>query len=184
MPLPPPAPREALHERRIECTGYRREDGLWDIEGHLVDTKTYDFESTFKGEMTAGTPVHEMWIRLTVDDALKVLAVETVTEAGPFPCCPDITPAFKALEGLTLGPGWSRKVRERVGGVRGCTHIVELLGPLATTAFQTMYSRAGREQMENKDKPTRRPLHIDTCHALRSDGEIVKQAWPDYYTGS
>ena len=33
MPLPAPAPRTLKHTRAIECTGYEREDGLWDIEG-------------------------------------------------------------------------------------------------------------------------------------------------------
>ena len=41
MPLSAPAPRHFMHNRAIECRGYQREDGLWDIEGHLVDTKTY-----------------------------------------------------------------------------------------------------------------------------------------------
>ena len=36
MPLPESALREQLHTRRIECRGYRREDGLWDIEGTLI----------------------------------------------------------------------------------------------------------------------------------------------------
>ena len=31
MPLPPPAAREPLHKRRIECRGYRRDDGLYDL---------------------------------------------------------------------------------------------------------------------------------------------------------
>ena len=57
MPLSPPAPREVLHDRRIECAGYHREDGLWDIEGHIVDTKPFDFETSFRGAVTAGTPV-------------------------------------------------------------------------------------------------------------------------------
>ena len=41
MPLSQPAPRKLMHNRVIECRGYEREDGLWDIEGHLVDTKPY-----------------------------------------------------------------------------------------------------------------------------------------------
>ena len=41
MPLSTSAPRQLMHNRAIECRGYQREDGLWDIEGHLVDTKTY-----------------------------------------------------------------------------------------------------------------------------------------------
>ena len=38
-----------------------------------------------------------------------------------------------ALTGIRIGPGWRRQVQERVGGVRGCIHITELLWPLATT---------------------------------------------------
>ena len=41
MPLTTPAGRRLMHTRSIECRGYEREDGLWDIEAHLVDTKTY-----------------------------------------------------------------------------------------------------------------------------------------------
>jgi hypothetical protein len=30
MPLTPAASRTPIHHRRIDCRGYRREDGLWD----------------------------------------------------------------------------------------------------------------------------------------------------------
>ena len=39
MPLSPAPPRQPVHDRRVRCQGYRRADGLWDIEGHLTDTK-------------------------------------------------------------------------------------------------------------------------------------------------
>jgi len=42
MPLPPSAPRDELHVRRIELRGYRRHDGRYDIEARMVDTKTSD----------------------------------------------------------------------------------------------------------------------------------------------
>jgi hypothetical protein len=45
--------------------GYQREDGMWDIEGHLRDIKGYAFESEWRGKVEEGTPVHDMWIRLT-----------------------------------------------------------------------------------------------------------------------
>ena len=41
MPLSPPAARDPLHTRRIEINGYRRADGLFDIEGRLTDTKPF-----------------------------------------------------------------------------------------------------------------------------------------------
>ena len=81
----------------------------------------------------------------------------------------------------------TRKVRERLGGVHGCTHLVELIGPMATTAFQTIFplqvrERAKRSEHAESDK-TRRPALLNTCHAYASDSEIVKRHWPDFYTG-
>ena len=33
--LAPAAPRALLHTRQVQCTGWEREDGLFDIEGRL-----------------------------------------------------------------------------------------------------------------------------------------------------
>lgn len=185
MPLSPPGPREHLHTRHITCEGFHRADGLWDIDAHLVDTKTYAFENRDRGVIPPGGPLHEMWLRLTVDDALVVREVEAVTDAGPFTVCPDITPAFKALAGLRIGPGWRAKVKELLGGVRGCTHLVELLTPVATVAFQTAWSKRGRDQAPRETAPAaeRKPAHIDGCHALASTGPVVKRDFPKWYVG-
>jgi hypothetical protein len=69
-----------------------------------------------------------------------------------------------------------------LGGVRGCTHLVELLGPIATTAFQTVYP--ARAQREAGRPVTQRPGIVDSCHAYASDGPIVKRRWPQFYTGT
>ena len=191
MPLSEPAaPRKHLHTRNVECRGYLREDGLWDIEGHIVDTKTYPFHNRHRGEVQAGEPVHDMRLRLTIDDSLRIHEVEAVTDHGPFRTCPAITANFKRLEGLTIGPGFRRAVRERVGGLQGCTHLVELVGPVATTAFQTMTARSrakgteeGQETEAGTDGKPVRPRFLDTCHALASDGPVVKEQWPEFYTG-
>jgi Protein of unknown function (DUF2889) len=95
MPLSPAAPREHIHTRSIDCRGYRRADGLWDIDGYLTDTKTNGFSNHFRGELPPGAPVHDMWLRLTVDDKLVIHAVE----AGPYDVCPSIAPNFQRLSG-------------------------------------------------------------------------------------
>ncbi|HEX9684589.1 MAG TPA: DUF2889 domain-containing protein, partial [Burkholderiales bacterium] len=44
MPLPISAvERELTHTRRVRYEGYKRADGLWDIEAHLTDVKNHDF---------------------------------------------------------------------------------------------------------------------------------------------
>jgi hypothetical protein len=191
MPLSDPAPREHLHTRRVECRGFRRSDGLWDIEGHLTDVKTYSFPSDEYGEVVAGAPVHEMWLRMTVDDGLTIHAIEAATDASPYRLCPDIAPNFQRLVGLRIGPGFTAKVRERVGGVEGCTHLVELTGPIATTAFQTIFPVLHRERRERERRegkraesgPAKRPRLLGTCHAFAPDSEITKRNWPEFYTG-
>ncbi len=180
MPLSPAAPREKLHNRDVTCRGYRREDGLWDVEGHLVDTKTYGFPNRDRGEVKAGEPVHEMWIRLTIDEDMVIHRAEAATEFGPYAICPDIVDRFARLEGLRIGPGWTREVNKRVGGVNGCTHLVELLRPVATTAFQTLVAARAKRPRD----PDRRPVWLDTCHAHASDSVIVKERWPRFYTGA
>jgi hypothetical protein len=178
MPLSDPAPRRASHTRRVTCTGYARDDGLWDIEGHLVDTKTFDIRPLARpgGVLKAGEPLHEMWLRLTVDLDLRIHAVEAVTEWGPYETCPAITPAFQKLVGLTIKAGFTLKTRELLGGTQGCTHLVELLGPLATTAFQTIYG--ARERAKPAGGDGRRPGLIDSCHVYAVTGALVRERWP------
>ena len=192
MPLSPPAiPREHIHTRVVECRGYLRQDGLWDIEGHITDVKTYGFGNHHRGEIPAGAPVHDMWLRLTVDDRLTIHAVEAVTDSSPYAACPEVAPNFAGLAGLRIRPGFQAEVRKRLGGTQGCTHLVELLVPLATTAFQTVFPYRERErrlqrkaQAAPRQTPRRRPPLLDSCHAFASDGDLVKRYWPEFYTGS
>ena len=190
MPLTEPSPREPIHTRTLVLNGYRRADGPWDIEGHLTDVKAYGFKTEDRGQLEPGDPVHDMWLRLTVDDTLTVQAVEAVTDKSPYGACGSITHAFQRLVGLSIAKGWTRAVRERLGGVHGCTHLVELLGPLGTTAFQTIYPVLGRERARKAKEEGReadlrrqRPVLLNTCHMFASDGDVVRKNWPDYYTG-
>ncbi|MCW5771748.1 MAG: DUF2889 domain-containing protein [Rhodospirillaceae bacterium] len=202
MPLPPPEPREHLHTRTVTCQGFLRQDGLWDIEGHIVDVKTYGFDNEWRGRVEAGAPVHEMWIRLSLDDRMEVKAVAAATDHSPFQICPDILPNFQRLVGARIGPGFTREVRARLGGPQGCTHIVEMLQQVATVAYQTMVAERAkklrREQPSGDaeakvvtsggdsrpgDKPKRRPIVVDTCHAWRADGPLVQRYTPEFYTG-
>ena len=119
-------------------------------------------------------------MRLTIDDELNIQAVEAHTDHSPYAICPDIVPNFQRLLGLRIGPGFRRKVTERLGGVHGCTHLVELLGPMATTVFQTM---AGQHRTNQATDPQLPPRFLDTCYAHASDSEVVKAIYPRFYTG-
>src|SRR3546814_18632102 len=106
MPLSPPAERDPIHVRRVECRGYRRADGLWDVEGHMTDVKAYAFDNEHRGRIEPGTPLHDMGLRLTLDDRMEIRAVEAVTEAEPPGVCGAITQNFQRMvstEGRRVG---------------------------------------------------------------------------------
>jgi len=48
-----PVAREKLHHRSVVCQGFKRADGLWDIEAELVDTKTYSYHNRELREVSA-----------------------------------------------------------------------------------------------------------------------------------
>jgi len=178
MPLPEAtAAREPLHTRRIHLNGYRRVDGLYDIEGHLVDTKPYDFKLA-AGVRHAGEPVHEMWLRITIDRTITIVDAQAAMDAMPYAgYCDEIEPHYRKLVGLAIRPGYLKKLKELFGDVRGCTHVTELAGALATAAFQTL---AGQRVQD----PDQRPFQLDRCHALDSTRPAVARYYPKWYRGA
>lgn len=192
MPLSPVTDRELAHTRVVTCTGHRRKDGLWDIEGRIVDTKSYGFPNRDRGGwIEAGEALHDMSIRLTIDAHLEVKAVEAVIDSSPFNYCKTVTDIAGNLVGLRIAPGWNAKSKIAMGKHRGCTHLTELLGPVATTAVQTinaekMKKQADTNQSENGNKEQQKkdtkPVFIDTCYAMAADSPVVKEHWPEQYT--
>jgi hypothetical protein len=178
MPLPAPAPRRHLHTRTIKCEGYERDDGLFDIEAQIVDQKAYAVDEPMRGHRPAGAHVHDMQVRLTLDRAMTVQAIEVTTNHAPYDVCPNVAPGYQKLVGARIGAGWRKAVTEAVGRTKGCTHISELLMPMATVAFQTMgnWKTAG--------EGGQKPHFIDGCHAWSADGPVVKKLFPLFYRGT
>ena len=181
MSLSSPAPRRHLHRRTITCDGFRRDDGLWDIEARILDTKAYGYDEPIRGRREAGDPVHDMRVRLTVDDAMVVRAIEVEMPATPYGTCQTAAPAFQQLVGARIGGGWRKAVNEAVGGTRGCTHVRELLFPMATVAFQTIGGWSEDEANALPPPQTgERPYFLDGCKAWASDGEVVARFYPQF----
>ena len=179
MPLPPnPVPRQRLHQRRISYEGFRRDDGLFDIDAHLVDAKDHDFE-LLTGVRPAREAVHDMWVRVTIDDGFVVHAIEVRTDGMPYPdACDRIEPAYAKLVGSNLVDGFRRRLHADMGGIRGCTHVTELLGSLPSAAVQTFAGLWGEDKGEHK------PFQLDRCHALATTTQTVRRYYPKWYRGA
>jgi hypothetical protein len=178
MPLPDPPHRTELHLRDIEMRGFRRDDGLYEIEGRLVDRKTYPITLESR-HLPPGEPIHDMWIRLVVDEDLLVRDIVAVSDATPYGVCREAVAPMRVMIGQRIRPGWSMVVKEKLGGAVGCTHLMELLLPLATAAYQTLSTvRVSRPDVLDRHG---RPVKIDSCYAYASQRDIVRQKWPQFH---
>jgi hypothetical protein len=199
MPLSPPEPRDLLHSRDIILRGYRRADGLYDIEAQLTDTKSYGSANRHRGYIQAGEPIHGMWVRLTVDEERRIVACEAASDHTPYAICSSAAPSFTRLAGLQIKPGFLKEAAKRVGGTLGCTHLRELLQQMATTAYQTIDSASAKREADaagETDEPGSdrldvritakmggAPAILNTCIAYGTDSPVVRRRWPQLYTG-
>ena len=180
MPFPPSeVPRKRLHTRRMTYEGWQREDGLFDIEARLVDVKDHDY-ALASGVRPKGAPIHEMSVRVTIGTDFVVRALQAASDAVPYADgCELIAPAYAQLIGLNLMDGYRAALYERMGGVKGCSHLTELLAFLPTAAVQTFAS------LHQEDSAAAgKPYQLDRCHALAHTTETVRRYYPRWYRGA
>ena len=180
MALPPAAPdRQLRHRRSIDVEVFARGGGLWEIDARLVDTKTRDV-TLASATRRAGEPIHDMLLRLVIDEQFTILEAGSETTWMPYLNeCDAHGEAYGRLVGLNLMKGFRRDVRERLGGVLGCTHITELTQVLPTAVVQAFAGDVlNTREGQASDAP---PFQINRCHALRADGPSVKTYYPQWF---
>jgi hypothetical protein len=169
--------RNELHHRQIDIRFFQRSDGLFEVEGRLLDRKTHPFRRLLHDRDTpAGTPLHDILVRLIIDESLLVHDASATLAASPFDVCRGAAGTLAPLKGLRIGAGWNKRVRESLGGAASCTHIMELLGPMATTVYQGLAPQrlARMTQPGNAERKSK----IDSCYAYGKNREVVARLWP------
>lgn len=173
---PPPAPRKPVHLRRISCEGFLRDDGLIDLEGLLIDNKPVPLPLVTR-TVAAGDPIHQMRVRLTIDRELNIIDAQVFSEHTPYPDCTEVEASYRQLVGMRIGPGFTKDAKRLFRGTQGCSHMTELLAPLASTAFQVIWSNNDFHSVDAQGS-TQRTSPLGGCHALRLDGHIVRTYFP------
>jgi hypothetical protein len=190
MPLSSPVNRSLRHRRAITAEAYSRDDGLWDVEARLTDTKPRDINLAGGRIRPQGQPLHDLWLRVTIDLTMTIVSAEASSDWVPYPGnCDTIGPAYRALVGLNLLKGFRKAVRERLGGVEGCTHLTEMAAVLPSTAVQAFAGevfnvgdgRGGNQSQPPLQVQEEPPFQLHGCHALHFDGEVVRQFYPRWY---
>jgi hypothetical protein len=182
MPLPAPQPRQEQHCRTAIYRGYKRDDGLWDIEAQMSDVKTIEVQLLSGRKLPPGEPMHEMQIRLTVGDDMVIREIASNIDRSPFTECRGATDPMQKMVGARLGAGWRQAIDRALGAHRGCTHLRETLFNMATVGFQLIPTMKTPRDAQGKplhlsDKP---PHFLGRCFAYDFDGPVVARLFPEF----
>jgi hypothetical protein len=186
----PPAPEglEVLHDREYRVRAFRKADDVILIQGAVRDQKPPGLYLDIDPDPLT---IHHMQIELDVAfPSLEIVRAEVVFESHPNDTCPDITPHYGKLIGLSIARGFTHRVRELFGGPRGCTHTTALLQAMAPVAVQCIWSmRASSAKRSRSHDSTREPvppltpeqrramwsMNLNSCHVWDEHGEWVRE---------
>jgi len=174
--------RRPMHLRRIEMRAYARDDGLWDVEAHLRDEKPFAYVDPGRGEQKAGDAVHDIRVRLTLDDNRVIRDVAVEMGSMPFGTCYEIRDSLRPLVGERVGPGW-RQVLKKIPRNATCSHVREVLVPMATVVTQGLsFGRDPDGKVAVAPDPTLAtpPFFVDDCHSWRAEGPVVAHFYPQF----
>ena len=77
---------------------------------------------------------------------------------------------------MKIQAGFTERVKEQVGGARGCTHLVALLLAMAPAAVQGAWSAVARQPLDPATySGTALRFLENTCWVWRADGDLMKE---------
>ena len=91
--------KELVHTRKITCRGYRRKDGLWQIEASVSDDKGQAVPFRSRPDVAAGERIHHLTLSVVIDDDYTIRDARAATPAAPRPTCTDTAAAHRHPNG-------------------------------------------------------------------------------------
>lgn len=168
-----------IHQRDYEVVVYDIGDGKMLLRGRLEDFRT---QGLIEGDPEPIT-IHEMVVEMVVEAAtFEILLCRAKMRTHPHPHCPEIEERYGELEGLSIARGFTHKVRELLGGPKGCSHVTMLIQAMAPVAIQAGFSvrmkvaerMAGEVEITPEVERNVRRMMLEanrgTCHYFADDG--------------
>jgi Protein of unknown function (DUF2889) len=160
-----------IHTRRIEVATYDcGKDGII-VEGELRDDRLQEIYRPAGDKVPPGR-VHHMIIRMQVKGPdLTIEDIEVEMPTIPYEECIETLTSLEPVKGMQIASGFTSEVKNLVGGVKGCAHLVALLVSMASAAVQGAWTAVSRRPADSSGYRQRAmEAIVDTCRVWRRDG--------------
>lgn len=167
-----------LHSRTIEMKTYALDDDTVLVEGWLRENRYHNVYDITGEEIEKG-PVHHMAIRLKVGGTpMTILDAEAEMVHVPLEFCHETLDRFQQIIGLRISTGFQKKIRDLMGGEKGCAHLTHLLTVMSQAVFQG-YVAHKREKPhpvpQSLDEVAGLEILLGSCRSWREDGPKMEK---------
>ena len=165
-----------VHSRQIDINTYDCGSDAVIVEGRLKDDR---FQKIYRstGESVPPGTVHHMIIRMKVrSPELTIEDIDVDMPTAPHAECAQTRTSLEPVKGMKITSGFTNNVKDRVGGVKGCAHLIALLVSMASAAVQGSWAAVAAQPVNPAiyfDKTMK--VMINTCRVWRADGPMFKK---------
>jgi hypothetical protein len=167
----PTAARVPIHRRSIDIEAFDAADHL-ELICYFRDERPW-------AAGTAPHVVHKMELEIDVrKDDLVITRAQARMLHFPHVECPDITPKFGELVGVSVARGYNRAVQQRFIGVAGCAHLEFMARALGPAVVQATQSARSHDRISSGAGP--RDVVVsqfmrNTCHVWSDGGPAMQK---------
>jgi len=137
-----------VHCRKLEITTYTDEPGAVILEGRLLD-ECFVTRYMMGGEQRPPGFIHDLVVRMKVSGpALTIAGIDVKMPTVPRSECRQALDCLDPLVGMPITSGFTVRVKELVGGPKGCAHLVSLVLTMAPAAVQGAWSAISRTPLD------------------------------------
>lgn len=167
-----------IHERRITIKTQETGENRIRIEGTLTDERfCHSFLYSIMNFIKPGR-VHRIIVmmELTLPD-LMIEKAEAKMQTVPVGMCREAGDVVTQLIGLRMTRGFTNRIREIMGGRKGCLHMTNLILSMSAAAMQGSYAYYTRVREDGRIKSPDfdGSIILNSCHIWREGGPFASR---------
>jgi hypothetical protein len=169
---------QPIHERSITVKTFETGDNRIRMEGTLTDDRFCP--SFLYSIMNFIEPGRIHCITVVMELTLPQLIIEKAEarmSTVPVAYCREVEGIVKQLVGLRMTRGFTNKIRDVLGGRKGCLHMNQLIMAMSAAAVQGSYAYYTRVREDGRIKSPEfdGSIILNSCHIWREGGPFASR---------
>jgi hypothetical protein len=166
-----------IHTRDIQLSTYPHSDSQVIIHGILKDQR-YIRVFDITGDVKQPGIIHHMDVKLMVSsNPLMIEDAQAKMLHVPMDECKKTLDAIEKLKGIKIQSGFSKNIRNIMGGNKGCTHLCQLIIVMAQEIVHGWMTQKRKDKSpvpKDIDSLDEKKFLIDSCRMWTKNGPKMK----------